>query len=184
MRLLGRLIMKKALYISLAAILVAPYLAYSSMQAIYPCDPDLVHVRQPSLFAAKWQKVAYSDNFSEYINPVKIEKNLDSTVEVITMRNYFKTQSDHEDNKNIVYKSQVSYETVDCYHQTVTVNKIYLIRDHFADGPLVDEPIEPMSTPIKVSEGSIGSSKIAKVCALANQDVEAPLNRSHYMSNI
>ena len=175
--------MKKSLYLSLAVIFTTPYLAYSAIQAIEPCDPDYVYVKQPSLFAAKWQKVAYSENFSEYINPVKIEKNLDSTVEVVTMRNYYKTQSDNDD-KNIIYKSHVSYETVDCYHQTVSVNKIYLISGHFANGSLVDEPIEPISKPIKVNEGSIGSSKIAKVCDLANRGEEATINRSHYMSNI
>lgn len=154
------------------------------MQSIEPCDPDFVYVKQPSLFAAEWQKVAHSENFSEYINPVKIEKNLDSTVEVVTMRNYYKKKADSDDDKHIVYKSRVSYETVDCYHQTVSVNIIYLISGHFAGGTLVDEPIEPISKPIRVNEGSVGFSKIAKVCALANRDVEVPLNRSHYMRNI
>jgi hypothetical protein len=176
--------MKKSLYLSLAGIFVTPYLAYSAIQAIEPCDPDFVYVRQPSLFAAKWQKVAYSDNFSEYINPVKIEKNLDSTVEVVTMRNYYKTQSDNDDDKNIVYKSHVSYETVDCFNQTVTVNKMYLLSDHYAKGSLIDEPIEPVSTPIRVNARSIGFSKIRKVCELSNLLTDPQFVKSSFMNNI
>lgn len=159
-------------------------LVYGAFRQQYNVDPESVYVRAPNLFSGKWDRVAYSDNFSEYIHPSRVERNLDSTIEVVTLRNYYKAQVDNSDDKKIVYKSNVSLETIDCYHQTVTVNKIYLIGGHFADGPLVEEPIEPVSKPIKVSEGSIGSSKIAKVCALKNQDTEFPSNRSHYMSNI
>ena len=176
--------MKKTLYLSLAGILITPYLAYSAIQVIEPCDPDIVYVRQPSLFAAKWQKVAYSENFSEYINPVKIEKNLDSTIEVVTMRNYYKTQTVNEDDKNIVYKSQVSYETVDCFNQTITVNKIYLLGDHFAGGSLVEEPVEPLTKPIQVQSRSIGFSKIVKVCEIANQNTDSQYYKSSFMNNI
>ena len=176
--------MNKSLYLTLAGILVTPFLAYSAIQAIEPCDPDFVYVKQPSLFAAKWQKVAHSENFSEYINPVKIERNLDSTVEVVTMRNYYKTQSDNDDDKNIVYKSHVSYETVDCFNQTITVNKIYLLGDHFAGGSLVEEPVEPLSKPIRVHSRSIGFSKIVKVCEIANQDTDSQYIKSSFMNNI
>jgi len=175
--------MKKSLYLSLAVIFTTPYLAYSAIQAIEPCDPDYVYVKQPSLFAAKWQKVAYSENFSEYINPVKIEKNLDSTVEVVTMRNYYKTQSDNDD-KNIIYKSHVSYETVDCFNQTITVNKMFLLGDHFAGGSLVEEPIEPLSGPIRVHSRSIGFSKIVKVCEIANLSTDSQYIKSSFMNSI
>ena len=176
--------MKKTLYLSLAGIFITPYLAYSAIQAIEPCDPDFVYVNQPSLFAAKWQKVAHSENFSEYINPVKIEKNLDSTIEVVAMRNYYKTQTVNEDDKNIVYKSQVSYETVDCFNQTITVNKIYLLGDHFAGGSLVEEPVEPLTKPIQVQSRSIGFSKIVKVCEIANQNTDSQYYKSSFMNNI
>ena len=176
--------MKKTLYLSLAGIIITPYLAYSVIQAIEPCDPDFVYVNQPSLFAAKWQKVAHSENFSEYINPVKIEKNLDSTIEVVTMRNYYKTQSDNEDDKNIVYRSHVSYETVDCFNQTITVNKIYLLGERFAGGSLVEEPIEPLAKPIQVHSRSIGFSKILKVCEIANQSTDLQYIKSSFMNNI
>jgi hypothetical protein len=175
--------MKKSLYLSLAVIFTTPYLAYSAIQAIEPCDPDYVYVKQPSLFAAKWQKVAYSENFSEYINPVKIEKNLDSTVEVVTMRNYYKTQSDNDD-KNIIYKSHVSYETVDCFNQTITVNKMFLLGDHFAGGSLVEEPLEPISKPIRVHSHSIGFSKITKVCEIANLSTDPKYIKSSFMNSI
>ena len=176
--------MKKALCLTLAGIFITPYIAYSAIQAIEPCDPDFVYVKQPSLFAAKWQKVAYSDNFSEYINPIKIEKNLDSTVEIVTMRNYSKTQSDNDDDKSIFYKSHVSYETVDCFNQTITVNKMYLLGDHFAGGSLVEEPIESMSKPIRVNSRSIGFSKIVKVCEIANLNTDSQYIKSSFMNSI
>lgn len=176
--------MNKSLYLTLVGILILPYLAYSTIQAIEPCDPDFVYVKEPSLFAAKWQKVASSENFSEYINPVKIEQNLDSTVEVVTMRNYYKTQSDNGDNKSIVYKSHVSYETVDCFNQTITVNKMYLLGGHFADGSLVEEPIEPPTKPIRVHSRSIGFSKIVKVCEIANLSTDSQYIKSSFMNSI
>jgi hypothetical protein len=176
--------MNKSLYLSLAGIIITPYLAYSAIQVIEPSDPDFVYVKQPSLFAAKWQKVANSENFSEYIDPVKIEKNLDSTVEVVTMRNYYKTQIDNDDDKNITYKSYVSYETVDCFNQTITVNKIYLLGDHFAGGSLVEEPVEPLTKPIQVHSRSIGFSKIVKVCEIANQNTDSQYIKSSFMNNI
>ena len=176
--------MKKTLYLTLAAIFVTPYLAYSAIQVIEPCDPDFVYVRQPSLFAAKWQKVAYSENFSEYINPVKIDTNLDSTVEVVTMRNYYNKQVDTDEDRDIIYKSHIAYETVDCFNQTITVNKMYLLGDHFASGSLVQEPIEPPSRPIRVNSRSVGFSKILKVCEIANQNLDTQYIKSSFMNNI
>jgi len=176
--------MKKSLYITLASVLITPALSYAALQYFYPSDPELVYIKQPSLFAAKWQKVAYSDNFSEYIDPNRIEKNLDATVEVITMRNYFKAQLDNDSDKNLTYKSHVSYETVDCFNQTITVNKMYLLGDHFASGSLVEEPLEPVSTPIRVSAHSIGFSKIRKVCELANLSTDSQYIKSSFMNNI
>lgn len=176
--------MKKTFYLTLVGIFATPYLAYSASQLIEPCDPDFVYVKRPSLFAAKWQKVAYSENFSEYINPVKIEKNLDSTVDVVTMRNYYKQQIKNDDDKNIVYKSRISYETIDCFNQTITVNKIYLLEEHFTGGSLVQEPIEPPTKPMKVNTRSIGFSKITKVCEIADQDIDLLHIKSSFMNNI
>jgi len=176
--------MNKSLYLTLAGILVTPFLAYSAIQAIEPCDPDFVYVKQPSLFAAKWQKVAHSDNFSEYIDPERIEKNLDSTVEIVIMRNYFETQTDFDGDKNQGYKSQVSNETIDCFNQTIIVNKMYFLSGSFTSGSLVVEPIEPLSSPIRVNSRSIGFSKIRKVCELANQNTDPHYIRSSFMNNI
>jgi hypothetical protein len=175
--------MKIVLYLTLAGIIVTPYLAYSAMQAIEPCDPDFVYVKPPSLFAANWQKVAYSENFSEYINPIKIEKNLDSTVDIVTMRNYFKKQIDKDD-QNIVYRSRVSYETIDCFNQTITVNKIFFLADHFAGGSLVDEPMEPLTKPLQVQSRSIGFSKVIKACEITNQNTDSESVKSSFMNNI
>ena len=176
--------MKKTLYLTLAIILITPITAYLALQAINPSDPDLVYVKKPSLFSGAWQKVAYSDNFSEYIEPKRMEKNLDSTVDIVTMRNYFKPQFDDDKDKNISYKSQVSYETIDCFNQTVTVTKMYLLSDHFAKGSLIDEPIEPLSIPIRVNARSIGFSKIRRVCELSNLSTDSQYVKSSFMNNI
>ena len=84
--------MKKFLYITITSMLIIPYAAYSALQVINPVDPDVVHVKKPNLFAAEWKKVSYSDDFTDYLDATKIEKNLDSTIEIVSMRNYFKTQ--------------------------------------------------------------------------------------------
>ena len=180
----GNNAMKKTLYTSIFAIWLIPLLAYAAIQAIYPCDPDIVHVKRPSLFAAEWRKVSYSDNFSEYINPSKLEKNLDQTVDIVTMRNYFHPQSDSDLNDGATYKSHVSYETVDCFNQTIIVNKTYLLADHFARGPLVDDPIEPVSRPIKVVPYSIGLTKVMEVCKLAGVQTDSSYIKSNFMNNI
>jgi hypothetical protein len=158
--------------------------AYLSLQAINPSDPDLVYVKKPSLFSGAWQKVASSDNFSEYIEPIRMEKNLDSTVDIVAMRNYLKPQFDDENDKSISYKSQVSYETIDCFNQTITVTKMYLLSDNFAKGSLIDEPIEPLSIPIRVNTRSIGFSKIRKVCELSNLSTDTQYIKSSFMNNI
>jgi hypothetical protein len=100
------------------------------------------------------------------------------------MRNYYKTQIDIDDDKNITYKSYVSYETVDCFNQTITVNKIYLLGDHFAGGSLVVEPVEPLTKPIQVHSRSSGFSKIVKVCEIANQNTDSQYVKSSFMNNI
>jgi hypothetical protein len=176
--------MKKTLYITLAITLASPLLGYLTLQSIYPSHPDLVYVNQPSLFAAKWEKVAHSDNFSEYIDPERIEKNLDSTIEIVIMRNYFETQTDFDGDKNQGYKSQVSNETIDCFNQTIIVNKMYFLSGNFTSGSLVVEPIEPLSSPIRVNSRSIGFSKIRKVCELANLNTDPQYIRSSFMNNI
>lgn len=167
-----------------AVITFFPLLAFGTFQKLHPSDPDIVYVKKPSLFYGVWQKVAYSNNFSEYIEPKRMERNLDSTVQIITMRNYFIPQIDSDNDKNHSYKSQVSYETIDCFNQTVTVNKIYLLSDQFSGGSLIDEPLEPVSTPIRVNPQSIGFSKIRKVCELSDLSTDPQYVKSSFMNNI
>lgn len=176
--------MKKSLYLSFSAILITPYLAYLAMQAISSSDPDFVYVNEPSLFAAKWEKVASSNEFTEYLDPTRIDKNIDETVEIISMRNYFKKQFEIDSDKKSAYKSHVTHETIDCFNQTITVNKIYHLSDHFAGGSLVEDPIEPLSHPIKVNARSVGFSKIRVVCALANRNSDQQYIKSNFMNNI
>jgi hypothetical protein len=174
----------KLVYSVIGIILVIPMLAFGVLQKYYPNDPDLLYIKEPSLFSGKWQKVSSSNNFSEYIEPNKMEINLNSTVEILTIRNYYKPQLDDDSNKSLIYKSAISYETIDCFNQTVTVSKIYQFSGHFSEGSLVVEPINPILRPIYVNANSIGFSKIRKVCELTNQATDANYVKSSFMSNI
>jgi len=176
--------MKKYVYISIMGMLAIPYAAYSALQAINPIDPDVVYVKKPSLFAAEWKKVSYSENFTEYLDPTKIEKNIDSTVEIISMRNYFKTQTSDFNAEASKYRSIVYRETIDCFNQTILINKMYLLADHFAGGSLVEEPLEDIFTPIKVKSGSVGMSMIKKVCGSTYEASDPQYIKSSFMNNI
>ena len=100
------------------------------------------------------------------------------------MRNYFKPQADDYTDSKQSYQSHISYETIDCFHQTITVSKIYLLSGHFAKGSLVAEPVEPVWTPIHVKSGTVGLSKIQRVCELANMNSEPHYVKSSFMNNI
>ena len=176
--------MKRSLYITLATILITPLMAYSAIQVIEPSDPDIVIVKKPNMFSAEWKKVSYSDEFTDYIDTEKIERNFDSTIEIVSMRNFFKRQKLDSSIDASHYKSIVYYETVDCFHQTITVNKMFLLADHFANGSLVEEPSENFTNPINVKPGSVGYSMITKVCGLAYEGYDSKYIKSSFMNNI
>lgn len=176
--------MKKTLYITLASILITPFMAYSAIQAIEPSDPDIVIVKKPNMFAAEWKKVSYSDEFTDYIDTKKIERNFDSTIEVISMRNYFKPQlSDSSDNSS-KYRSAVFKKTIDCFHQTIIVNKKYLLADPYASGSLVEEPLEDVTNPMRVKPGSVGLLMVQEACGLAYETSDPKYIKSSFMNNI
>ena len=177
-------VMKKLLYITSAAILITPFLAYSAIQVIAPSDPDVIYVHEPNLFAGKWEKTASSNEFTEYIDQARFEKNIDSTVDIVTLRNYFKVQANDDADRRLFFKSQVSRETIDCFNQTVSINKTYFLGDHFASGSLVEDPVEIYTTPLKVKELSIGFSKVKMFCKLANIAVDSDYVKSSFMNNI
>ena len=176
--------MKKYIYITLASLLVIPYAAYSALQVINPIDPDIVYVKKPNLFAAEWKKVSYSDDFTDYIDYSRIEKGLDTTIEIVSMRNYFKAQTSDYSTDAPKYKSIVYKETIDCFNQTIVINKIYLLADHFAGGSLVEEPLEDVSSPIKVKPGSVGLSLITQACGIAYEASDPKYIKSSFMNSI
>ena len=176
--------MKKYLYATIASIMAIPLLAYSAIQAIEPNGPDIVYVKKPNMFAAEWKKVSYSDDFTDYLDATKIEKNLDSTIEIVSMRNYFKTQTSDFADEPTKYRSIVYKETIDCFNQTILINKMYLLADHFAGGSLVEEPLEDVSNPIKVKPGSVGMGMIKQVCGLAYENSDPKYIKSSCMNNI
>ncbi|MBT8525411.1 hypothetical protein G6724_05545 [Polynucleobacter paneuropaeus] len=176
--------MKRFLYITVASMLAIPYMAYSALQVINPIDPDVVHVKKPNLFAAEWKKVSYSDDFTDYLDFTKIERGLDSTIEIVSMRNYFKTQTSDFTAEPSKYRSIVYKETVDCFNQTIVINKMYLLADHYARGSLVEEPLEDVSNPIKVRPGSVGLSMIKQACGLAYESSDPKYIKSSFMNSI
>jgi hypothetical protein len=176
--------MKKILYLTITSVLVMPYAAYSALQLINPIDPDVVHVKKPSLFAAEWKKVSYSEDFTDYLDVTKIEKNFDSTIEIVSMRNYFKSQISDFTDEPTKFRSIVYKETIDCFNQTIVINKMYLLADHFAGGSLVEEPLEDASNPIKVKPGSVGMGMIKQVCGLAYENSDSKYIKSSFMNNI
>ena len=176
--------MKKLLYLTITSVLVMPYAAYSALQLINPIDPDVVHVKKPNLFAAEWKKVSYSEDFTDYLDAAKIEKNFDSTIEIVSMRNYFKAQTSDFTDELTKFRSIVYKETIDCFNQTIVINKMYLLADHFAGGSLVEEPLEDVSNPIKVKPGSVGMGMIKQVCGLAYENSDSKYIKSSFMNNI
>ena len=176
--------MKKLLYLTIASMLVIPYAAYSALQLINPIDPDIVHVKKPNLFAAEWKKISYSEDFTDYLDAAKIEKNFDSTIEIVSMRNYFKTQTSDFTDEPTKFRSIVYKETIDCFNQTIVINKMYLLAEHFAGGSLVEEPLEDVSNPIKVKPGSVGMGMIKQVCGLAYENSDPKYIKSSFMNNI
>ena len=176
--------MKKSIFLTISVIVLAPYFAYLGLQAIDPAGPDVVYVKRPSLFAGKWEKTGNSNNFTEYVDKSKLEVNLDATINIVSMRNYFKVQLLDDDDDSSRYKSQVSHETVDCFNQTIIVNKRYFLADNFAAGSLIEDPIELISKPIQLREQSVGLSKVKAVCKIANQDADGAYVKSSFMNNI
>ena len=100
------------------------------------------------------------------------------------MRNYFKTQTSDFADEPTKYRSIVYKETIDCFNQTIVINKMYLLADHFAGGSLVEEPLEDVSNPIKVKPGSVGMGMIKQVCGLAYENSDPKYIKSSFMNNI
>jgi len=176
--------MNKTLYITLASILITPLMAYSAIQALEPSDPDIVNIKKPNMFAAEWKKVSYTDDFTDYIDYKKIERNFDSTIEIISMRNYFKPQTSDFSDPTSKYKSTVYKETIDCFHQTIVINKKYLLADHFAGGSLVEDPLEDVTNTIKVKPGSVGLLMVQAACGIAYESSDSKYIKSSFMTNI
>lgn len=159
-------------------------MAYGVLQIAFPSDPDVVYVKSPSLFAAKWEKVASADDFSEYIDKSKVVRNTDMTITVVSMRNYSRPQSNKNDESIAQYKSEVLTETINCFNQTIETTKVYLIGDNFARGTIVEDPIEITSLPRSVMPASVGHSKVRIACEAADYSIKIKESKSDFMNNI
>ena len=174
----------RSAYISIVAIFVVPILVYIGFKEQFPIDPESIYIKSPSLFSGKWERVGYSENFSEYVDPKRLEVNIDNTIEVVSMRNYLKPQLDEKREANNLYKSVISYETVDCFNKTIVVNKVYFMSERFSLGALVAEPVEISSRPIYVDVGSVGYNKISRVCQMSSIYIDPKHTRTNFMNNI
>lgn len=176
--------MYKTIFLTIGSICAMPFMAYGTLQLAFPSDPDVVYVKSPSLFAAKWEKVASADDFSEYIDKSKVVRNTDMTITVVSMRNYSQPQSNKNDESIVQYKSEVLNETIDCFNQTIETTKVYLIGDNFARGAIVEDPIEITSLPRSVRPASVGHSKVRIACELLKYTNESEPAKSDFMRNI
>lgn len=174
----------KSIYLTLLGICGIPLVMYGALQTQFPEDPDLVFINQPSVFAGKWEKAGNSENFTDYINPKKIEETFDQTVDIVTLRNYHNTKLEKIEDDSISYRSHITFESINCFRQTITINKTYFFSGKFGTGSLVAEPIETYSKPINVSEGSVGFRKVKKVCELANVSKDSNYIKSRFLKFI
>jgi hypothetical protein len=153
---------------SICGIFFFPILVYGAFINQHYSDPNVVYVKPPSLFSGKWEKIGSTDKFTEYFNTSKIFSDEDLLVEIVAMRHYSARQTDEIRNKEITYKSLVTYQTIDCFKETIKTTKIYLISGSFGNGPIVDEPFESLKSPRPVKLNSIGHSKIKTICEKAS----------------
>lgn len=176
--------MYKTILLTIGSICTIPFMAYGALQLAFPSDPDIVYVKSPSLFAAKWEKVASADDFSEYIDKSKVIRNGDMTITTVSMRNYSRPQSNKNDESIVEYKSEVLTETIDCFNQTIETTKVYLIGENFARGAIVEDPIEITSLPRVVRPASVGHSKVRIACEVADYHDKTKQTKLDFMRNI
>lgn len=174
----------KSIYLTIGFILCLPALVYAGFKQQFPNDPDIVYVKAPGLFAGKWDKVASSDDFAEYLNTASITANEETTVTAISMRHYAEIQTDKLDDVEITYKSMVLHQTIDCFRQKIATNKVYLVTGSYANGPIAADPIELYENPRTVNPSSVAQSKIDVVCSSKAINKEGASTKSIYMHNI
>lgn len=174
----------KSIYLTVGFLLCLPALVYAGFKQQFPSEPDIVYVKAPGLFAGKWDKVASSDVFTEYLNKPSITANDDMTISAISMRHYAEVQVDKQDEVQVTYKSKVLYQTINCFHQTITTTKEYLITGPYGNGPIASDPIELYETPRTPRTNSIGESKINTICSSETKPKEAASTKAIYMRNI
>jgi len=174
----------KSIYLTVGFLLCLPALVYAGFKQQFPSEPDIVYVKAPGLFAGKWDKVASSDEFTEYLNKHSVIGNEEMTVSAISMRQYSVVQVDKLDDVQLTYRSMVLYQTIDCFHQTISTTKVYLIAGSYANGPIAADPIELFETPRTVKPSSIAQSKINAACSSDARAKEAMPTKTSYMLNI
>jgi hypothetical protein len=174
----------RSIYLTVGFLLCLPALVYAGFKQQFPSEPDIVYVKAPGLFAGKWDKVGSSDDFTEYLNKPSLTVNEDMTISAISMRHYALVQADALDEVQITYKSKVLYQTINCFHQTITTTKVYLITGPYANGPIASDPVELYETPKAVRPGSIAQSKVDAICSIENKPKEAASTKAVYMQNI
>jgi len=174
----------KSIYLTVGFLLCLPALVYAGFKQQFPSEPDIVYVKAPGLFAGKWDKVASSNDFTEYLNKSSVTATEEMTVTAISMRHYAEMQVDKQDEVQVTYKSMVLHQTIDCFHQTISTTKVYLITGPYGNGPIASDPIELYETPRTVRPTSIAQSKINAICSSETKPKEDASTKAIYMRNI
>jgi len=147
----------------LVGLFSVPAICYGTLQYLYPTQPDVIYSRQGSENVV-WNKLTYTDNFSEYISK---ERNIDSegmVIGVLVLRNFFQPKTEIMNNIPVTYLSAVLHETINCQSQKVTDENIFLYSKNDAKGELLRAIIDAEYEPIQAKPNSVAERKVFELC--------------------
>ena len=147
----------------LVGLFSVPAICYGTLQYLYPAQPDVIYSRQGSENVV-WNKLTYTDNFSEYISK---ERNIDSegmVIGVLVLRNFFQPKTEIMNNIPVTYLSAVLHETINCQSQKVTDENIFLYSKNDAKGELLRAIIDADYEPIQAKPNSVAERKVFELC--------------------
>jgi hypothetical protein len=131
-----KITLSKSLAFSLIGILSIPAIAFASLQALYPSDPDHIYTKHGEL-TMEWIKFAEADNFTEYLSKEKVFDEDTMVTEFLVLRNYKEPQNIIHEHSNLIYSSMVIHQNVNCWSSTVSIEDIILFSKKFSKGPIV-----------------------------------------------
>ena len=142
-----------------------PAICYGTLQYFHPIQPDVIYSKQGSQNVV-WNKLTYTNNFSEYISK---ERNVDSEgmiISVLVLRNFFEPKTEIMNNIPVTYLSAVLHETINCQNQKITDENIFVYSKNEAKGELLRAIIGSEYEPVQATPGSVAERKVLELCSL------------------